>query len=328
MIGRRAAADLLDAATGRGRGSTARPSMRGSAATTGRARRTCSVPDGISARISVGETPRVVMPCRSTSDQSRSGPGWVGSAVVEEHRRAERERADDLPRPHDPAEVGDPMQDLARAQVHLVGDLLRDLHEEPAVDVQHALRAAGGAARVADEQRVLALQRLGVEAARRRPSAISRATSRARPPAAPSPACRRTIVLPTDRTRARAPRTASIIGTARPFRGNASAVEQHLHAGILQAGRDGVRPEPAEDRHPDRPDLRAGHHRGDGLRRSSAGRSRRRPWTRRRVDGAPGRAGRSLAELRVGPRPRVAVLALPHHRGRASGVAPAQRSTH
>ena len=71
---------------------------------------------GSSARISVGETPRCVMRCRSTIDQRRSGPGWFGRAVVQEHRRAERRRADDLPRSHDPAEVGDPEQQLARVR--------------------------------------------------------------------------------------------------------------------------------------------------------------------------------------------------------------------
>ena len=80
------------------------------------------------------------------------------------------------------------MQDLARVQVHLVGDLGRDLHEEPAVDVEDAFRRAGRAARVADEQRVLALERLGRRAARPTPPAISSAQS-CSPSAAPSPAC-------------------------------------------------------------------------------------------------------------------------------------------
>ena len=41
-------------------------------------------------------------------------PGVRGRAFGEQHRRTQGERADDLPRPHDPAEVGDPMQHLAR----------------------------------------------------------------------------------------------------------------------------------------------------------------------------------------------------------------------
>ena len=42
------------------------------------------------------------------------GLGIVGRAVVEHERAAVGERADDLPRPHDPADVGEPEQALAR----------------------------------------------------------------------------------------------------------------------------------------------------------------------------------------------------------------------
>ena len=42
------------------------------------------------------------------------GTGVVGRAVVEHQRPAVGERADDLPRPHDPADVGEPEQPLAR----------------------------------------------------------------------------------------------------------------------------------------------------------------------------------------------------------------------
>ena len=115
---------------------------------------------GTIARISVGETPRVVIRCRSTSDQSRSGSGWVGRAVVEEDRRSERQRPDDLPGTHDPAEIGRPNAAPLRMEVHLIRDLRGDLHEEPPVDVEHALGRAGRAARVADEERMFALQRL------------------------------------------------------------------------------------------------------------------------------------------------------------------------
>ena len=94
------------------------------------------------------------------------GPGVVRGAVVQEHRRAERRRADDLPRPHDPAEVGEPEQQIAGSDVGLVRDLLGDLDEEPAVDVDGALRRAGGPARVRDEQRVFGIQVGGLEPVR------------------------------------------------------------------------------------------------------------------------------------------------------------------
>ena len=69
------------------------------------------------------------------------GTRVVGRAVVEHERAAVRERADDLPRPHDPADVGEPEQPLAGPQVHLERDLLGDLDEEAAVHVHRALRA-------------------------------------------------------------------------------------------------------------------------------------------------------------------------------------------
>ena len=48
-------------------------------------------------------------------------------------------------------------------QVDLIGHLLGDLDQEPAVDVDRALRPAGGAARVGDEQRVLGVKGTRVE---------------------------------------------------------------------------------------------------------------------------------------------------------------------
>ena len=85
------------------------------------------------------------------------GVGEVGRAVVQHERAAVGERADDLPRAHDPADVGEPEQPLARAQVGLERDLFGDLHEEAAVHVHRALGPAGRAARVRDEQRMLAV---------------------------------------------------------------------------------------------------------------------------------------------------------------------------
>jgi hypothetical protein len=44
--------------------------------------RTGSVPLGMSARMSVGETPSAVTPWRSTVAHNRSGPGWFGAPSV------------------------------------------------------------------------------------------------------------------------------------------------------------------------------------------------------------------------------------------------------
>ena len=67
-------------------------------------------PCGCSARISVGETPRPVTRWRSTSAQSRSTSGIIGGAVVEQQVAPQQQRAQDLPRAHHPAHVGDPVQ--------------------------------------------------------------------------------------------------------------------------------------------------------------------------------------------------------------------------
>ena len=133
------------------------------AATTGRARAPARRRAPSSARISVGDTPSTLMRCRSTSVPEPVGPGIVGRAVVEHERAAVGERADDLPRSHDPADVGEPEQPLARAQVGLERDLFGDLHEEAAVHVHRALGPAGRAARVRDEQRMLAVDGHRVE---------------------------------------------------------------------------------------------------------------------------------------------------------------------
>ena len=93
------------------------------------------------------------------------GLGIVGRAVVEHEGAAVGEGADDLPRSHDPTDVGEPEQPLVAAHVGLERGFLRDLREEPAVHVHRALRPAGRAARVGDEERMLAVERPGLEAA-------------------------------------------------------------------------------------------------------------------------------------------------------------------
>ena len=92
------------------------------------------------------------------------GIGVVGRAVVQHERPAVGERADDLPRSHDPTDVGEPEQALAGAEVHLERDLFGDLHEEARVHVHRTLGPAGGAARIRDEQRMLAVDSFGLDA--------------------------------------------------------------------------------------------------------------------------------------------------------------------
>ena len=121
-------------------------------------------PCAISARINVGETPSTFTRWRSTKAQSRSTSGKVGCAVVQHERSAVGEGADDLPRAHDPADVGEPEQPLAATQIGLERDFFGNLDGEAPVHVHRALGPAGGAARVRDEQRVLAVDGAGGEA--------------------------------------------------------------------------------------------------------------------------------------------------------------------
>ena len=129
MIGQRAAADALE-----------QPAVRlGVPRLAGRARiaqrrevvpRTGSSPCGISARTSVGETPSIVMRCRSTRSPDR-GPGRiVGRALVRARASRRSAAADHRPRAHDPAHVGGEVDAVAGLDVRLVRDLACDRHEE------------------------------------------------------------------------------------------------------------------------------------------------------------------------------------------------------
>ena len=95
----------------------------------------------MSARTSVGEMPSVVTRCRSTSCPQAIRAGIIGRAVVEHHRRAEQQRAEDEPRPHHPAHVGDPEERFVGVQVEAVAHVLRGLDREAAVRVHGALWA-------------------------------------------------------------------------------------------------------------------------------------------------------------------------------------------
>ena len=156
------------------------------------------------------------------------------------------------------------MEHLPWVQVHLVRDLGGDLDEEAPMDVEDALGSAGRAARIADEQRVLALERLRAQ------RIVRLAGDELRP-----------VVLIADSALARvtqddgrADRVHAGEGTARRLhQGNGASLphegiggQENLHAGVFQPNGDRVGPEAAEDRDPDGPDLRACHHRGDRLR--------------------------------------------------------------
>ena len=83
----------------------------------------------------------------------------VGRALVHHEPGAEQERAADRPRTHHPAEVGEPAQRVAGPQVERVGEVLGGLDREAAVDVDRALRPAGGPRGVDDHVRGLGVGR-------------------------------------------------------------------------------------------------------------------------------------------------------------------------
>ncbi len=252
------------------------------------------------------------------------GTREVGRAFVEHEPRAEHQRPGDRPRTHHPAEVGEPEQRVARAEVELVRQVLRGLDREAAVDVDGALRSAGRARRV-DEH----VRRLGIDVAadRRRPP--RRATGVVPPRVAPVVPRRRDAVAgaPHDDDAAnrrtvghrgigdgleRHPRAAS----QEPVRG-----DQHGRLAVGETGRDRRAPRsrrrsacrsPAAGRAPGprRPSRRAsaaGSRRGRRTRRPAptdvARRSRR-----------PPPAPRSSGAERRRPRPP---RRAPRHRGRA-----------
>ena len=116
-------------------------------------------PCGIKARTSVGESPRIETLSSSTSRHSdRTGNRC---ALGEDERGSERVAADHGPLAHDPAHVGREMDHVAGPRVGLVADLPRDRDEEPALDVDDALRPAGRPGRVREQVR-----RLGIDLGR------------------------------------------------------------------------------------------------------------------------------------------------------------------
>ena len=121
-------------------------------------------------------------PYFSMISHQRPGCGVVGRALVEHLGGAVGERAvDDVAVAGDPADVGGAPVDVGlgvQVEDVLVGE--RDLREVAAGGVQDALRLAGRAAGVEDEQRVLGRERLGARARRRRPRSRRATTGRGR----------------------------------------------------------------------------------------------------------------------------------------------------
>ena len=117
-------------------------------------------------------------------------------------------------------------------------------------------------------------------------------------------------------TRATAPRIASSIGTARPFRGNASAVSSTDTPASSSRTATASGPKPLKIGTQIAPILEQAITAAtvSGIIGMKIPTASLRPDAER---GAPG-ASRSVCapQLGVGPRPRVAVLALPHHGGR------------
>ena len=72
----------------------------------------------------------------------------VRCSLVHDEPGAEQEGPGDRPRPHHPAEVGEPEERVALAKVERVGEILGALDRETAVDVDGALRPARRSGRV------------------------------------------------------------------------------------------------------------------------------------------------------------------------------------
>src|SRR5262249_51767573 len=84
----------------------------------------------------------------------------VRRALVDDERRAERQRRDDRPWAHHPAEVRHPEERIVRLYVKAVRHVLRRLDREAVVRVDGALRAARRAGGVDEHEGVFGLRPL------------------------------------------------------------------------------------------------------------------------------------------------------------------------
>ena len=112
--------------------------------------------------MTVGETPRWVTRWRSTMRPQAVRSGEVRRALVEHQPGAAQERPGDRPGAHHPAEVGEPEEAVAGAEVEVVGEVLRGLDREAAVDMDGALGPAGRPGRVDEHERGLGVDVAGL----------------------------------------------------------------------------------------------------------------------------------------------------------------------
>ncbi len=87
------------------------------------------------------------------------GSGIVRDALEEDGGPAVEEPRGDQHRPHQPAQVGQPEQAVARSHVHQVAEVVGALQEKPALREHRALRPARRPRRVDDEARTIELDR-------------------------------------------------------------------------------------------------------------------------------------------------------------------------
>ena len=85
----------------------------------------------------------------------------IERAVVEHHRRAEKQRTKDFPRPHHPAHVSYPEQGFVGVKIESHPDVGCGFDREAAMRVDRALGFAGGTGSVNDHQRIFGAGRLG-----------------------------------------------------------------------------------------------------------------------------------------------------------------------
>ena len=134
--------------------------------------------------------------------------------------------------------------------------------------VHRALRPAGRAARVRDEERMLGVDRPRRRTARRARGAVSSASVRSRPAVigtSSRPMRGTTTTVSTDGTAATAASAVSFIGSELAAPHGAVGGDERLGVAVLEPDRDRVGAVAGEDRQEDRTELRDGHHRGDRL---------------------------------------------------------------
>ncbi len=85
----------------------------------------------------------------------------VGYSFGEQDCSPGGQSANQLPRTHDPAQVGHPVQVVVFLHIHLVGDFLGNLDEKPSMDVNRPLGPAGGPRGVCNHQGAFRVERLG-----------------------------------------------------------------------------------------------------------------------------------------------------------------------